>query len=179
VFATQETLKILSTHLVDGLIYPRFTKKIPFFLEKPALKYIALETFNTVIVEDYKVYSKKMQTPSGQKEIIERVRGELSFKLKLISIKTHDFLYRKKLIVVGDDNRENYCLMRVKLTFKGKGAVVSKNVIIYPCDVIPYVRKNLAVIEEMVRERLKQEQPCKIAGDIVYEKYNFDINWPR
>ncbi len=55
VFATSETLKILSTHLVDGIIYPRFTKKIPFFLEKPSLKYVALETFNPIIVEDYKV----------------------------------------------------------------------------------------------------------------------------
>jgi len=117
-----------------------------------------------------------MQTPSGQEEIIERVRGELLAKLKLISIKTHDFVYRKKLIVTGDDDRENYCLLRVKLTFKEKGAVVRKNVIIYPCDVVPYVRKNLAVIEEMVRERLEQEQPCRIAGDIFYEKYTVGLN---
>jgi Cft2 family RNA processing exonuclease len=55
VFATQQTLKILSSHLVDGLIYPKFTKKIPFFLEKPSLKFIAIEPFNKLDVEGYQV----------------------------------------------------------------------------------------------------------------------------
>jgi len=111
-----------------------------------------------------------MQTPSGQEEIIEKVRGELWGKMKLISIRLHDFVYRKKLIVPGADDRENYCLMRVKLTFKEKGAVVRKNVIIYPCDVIPYVRKTLDLIEEMVRERLEQKQSYKSVCDDFYDK---------
>lgn len=55
VFATSPTLKILSSHLVDGVIYPKFTKRIPFFLEKPSLKYIAIEAFNTVNIEGYEV----------------------------------------------------------------------------------------------------------------------------
>ena len=55
VYAASETLKILSSHLVDGLIYPKFTKKIPFFIEKPSLKYIAIETFKTINIEGYKV----------------------------------------------------------------------------------------------------------------------------
>ena len=55
VFATSHTLNILSSHLVDGVIYPEFTKKIPFFLEKPSLKYVALENFKTVNIEGYKV----------------------------------------------------------------------------------------------------------------------------
>jgi len=55
VFATQQTLKILSSHLVDGIIYPKFTKKIPFFLEKPSLKFVALEPFNPLDIEGYQV----------------------------------------------------------------------------------------------------------------------------
>jgi phosphoribosyl 1,2-cyclic phosphodiesterase len=55
VFATPETLRILSSHLVDGVIYPRFTKKIPFFLEKPSLKFIALEPFKPINLNGYKV----------------------------------------------------------------------------------------------------------------------------
>lgn len=55
VFAPSHTLKILSSHLVDGVIYPKFTKKIPFFLEKPSLKFVALEPFNTVNIEGYQV----------------------------------------------------------------------------------------------------------------------------
>lgn len=116
-----------------------------------------------------------MQTPSGQEEIIERVRGELSVKLKLISIKTHDFIYRKQLIV-KEGNWENYCLMRVKITFQEKGVVVSKNVIIYPCDVVPYIRKSLDVIEEMVRVKIEQEHSYRIAGTIFCDKYDFELN---
>ena len=37
IFATPQTLKFLSTHLIDGVIYPKFTEKIPFFLEKPLI----------------------------------------------------------------------------------------------------------------------------------------------
>jgi len=55
VFATIETLKMLSSHLVDGVIYPEFTKKIPFFLEKPSLKFIAIEPFNSINIEGYRV----------------------------------------------------------------------------------------------------------------------------
>lgn len=53
VYATSQTFKILSTHLVDGVIYPKFTIKIPFFLEKPSLKFIELESFNKINILDY------------------------------------------------------------------------------------------------------------------------------
>jgi phosphoribosyl 1,2-cyclic phosphodiesterase len=55
VFATPQTLRILSSHLVDGVIYPRFTKKIPFFLEKPCLKFIAIEPFKAININGYQV----------------------------------------------------------------------------------------------------------------------------
>ena len=55
VFATPQTLKILSSHLIDGIIYPKFTKKIPLFLEKPSLKFVALEPFVPVDIEGYQV----------------------------------------------------------------------------------------------------------------------------
>ena len=55
VYATSETLKILSSHLVDGVIYPKFTTKIPFFLEKPSLNFIEIEPFNNLDILSYKV----------------------------------------------------------------------------------------------------------------------------
>jgi ribonuclease BN (tRNA processing enzyme) len=55
VFATPQTLKILSSHLIDGVIYPKFTKKIPFFLEKPSLQFVALEPFIPINIEGYNV----------------------------------------------------------------------------------------------------------------------------
>ncbi len=55
IYATSQTFKILSSHLVDGVIYPKFTKKIPFFLEKPSLKFIEIDPFETVNILGYKV----------------------------------------------------------------------------------------------------------------------------
>jgi ribonuclease BN (tRNA processing enzyme) len=55
VFATPQTFKILSSHLIDGVIYPEFTKKIPFFLQKPSLKFVALDPFTPIDVEGYQV----------------------------------------------------------------------------------------------------------------------------
>ena len=55
IFATPQTLKLLSSHLVDGVIYPKFTTKIPFFLEKPSLKFVALEPFKAVDINGYQI----------------------------------------------------------------------------------------------------------------------------
>jgi ribonuclease BN (tRNA processing enzyme) len=55
IFGNIQTLKMLSSHLVDGVIYPEFTKKIPFFLEKPCLKFISLEPFKSVRINGYNV----------------------------------------------------------------------------------------------------------------------------
>jgi len=95
--------------------------------------------------------------------------------MKLKSVKWHDYVYRKELIVQGG-KCINYRMMRVKLTFKQKGHVKRKNVIIYPCDVVPYVRKSLDVIEEMARFRLQKGQSYLQAGDFFYGKYNFGLN---
>jgi len=116
-----------------------------------------------------------MQGSSGQEKIIERVRSELSGKLKLLSVKLHDFVYRKKLFVQGDIWR-NFCLMRVRLTFKEKGHVKRKNVIIYPCDVVPYVRRSLDVIEEIVRVRLQKGNSYWEAGNIIYAKHKLGVS---
>jgi ribonuclease BN (tRNA processing enzyme) len=62
VFATQLTLEILASHLVDGLIYPKFTEKNSF-LEKPALKLCRLETFKPQNIEGYKVTAVPVNHP--------------------------------------------------------------------------------------------------------------------
>jgi len=55
IFASQKTLKFLSTHFINGVIYPKFTEKIPFFLEKPSLKFVVLESHKSVDIEGYRV----------------------------------------------------------------------------------------------------------------------------
>ncbi|MFC2155687.1 hypothetical protein ACFLRB_04265 [Acidobacteriota bacterium] len=49
-----------------------------------------------------------------------------------------------------------------------------KNVIVYPCDVVPYVRRSLGVIEEIVRVRLQRGRSYFKTGDIIYDKHDLD-----
>lgn len=64
VFATQETLEILSSHLIDGVIYPKFNEKISF-LKKPALELVPLEPFRLENIEGYKVLAIPVNHPVG------------------------------------------------------------------------------------------------------------------
>ena len=54
VFATKQTLEILSSHLVDDIIYPEFTKKTPI-CEEQALELVTLEPYNSVDIEGYQI----------------------------------------------------------------------------------------------------------------------------
>jgi ribonuclease BN (tRNA processing enzyme) len=54
VFATQQTLEILCSHLVDGVIYPKFTERT-CFLGKPALELCALEPWKSEDIGGYRV----------------------------------------------------------------------------------------------------------------------------
>ena len=94
-----------------------------------------------------------MQAPIDQDEILVRVKVKLSKKLKLLSCKLHDFVFRKKLITkVGF--YKDFVLMRVKIQYKYRVEIIFKNIIVYPCDVIRYVRKTLDVIEEISKEKI-------------------------
>jgi ribonuclease BN (tRNA processing enzyme) len=64
VFATQEALDILSSHLVDGLIYPKFTEKTTF-LEKPALELQRLEPLRPRDIAGYTVMAVPLNHPAG------------------------------------------------------------------------------------------------------------------
>jgi len=55
IYSTPDALKILSSHLIDGVIYPKFTEKIPLFIEEPSLKFVILEPFEPMDIEDYQV----------------------------------------------------------------------------------------------------------------------------
>lgn len=54
VFGTQQTLEILCSHLIDGVIYPKFTDSTSF-LGKPALELCTLEPLKSEDVEGYRV----------------------------------------------------------------------------------------------------------------------------
>jgi len=54
VFATKKNLKILSSHLFDGVIYPKLNEKTPF-LKKPPLKLISIKPYKSINIEGYQV----------------------------------------------------------------------------------------------------------------------------
>jgi len=62
IFATPHTLKILSSHLADGVIYPEFTKKIPLFLEIEGYQVMTLPVNHTIRAVGFEITS-----PDGKK----------------------------------------------------------------------------------------------------------------
>jgi ribonuclease BN (tRNA processing enzyme) len=54
VYGSSETLRILASHLFDGIIYPKLNEKTPFANEPP-LKLVPLDLYKTVNIKDYKV----------------------------------------------------------------------------------------------------------------------------
>jgi ribonuclease BN (tRNA processing enzyme) len=54
VYATKQTLKILSSHLIDGIIYPKFTIKTPI-CEKQSLELVSIEPYIPFDIEGYKI----------------------------------------------------------------------------------------------------------------------------
>jgi len=55
IYASQQTLDFLTSHLLDGEIFPKFTEKIPFFLKKPALDLVTIQPFKPQNIEGYQI----------------------------------------------------------------------------------------------------------------------------
>jgi len=62
VYTTQRTLEILSSHLIDGLIYPKFTEKYGY-IDRPALAFRPLQLFTARNVEGYEVMALPVNHP--------------------------------------------------------------------------------------------------------------------
>lgn len=62
VCATAQTLQILSSHLLDGIIYPEFANGNSF-LGKAALKFTPIEPFKPMDIEGYRVLAIPMVHP--------------------------------------------------------------------------------------------------------------------
>jgi len=59
VIATPKTLEILSSHLIDGVVYPEFTSDASF-LQKATIKLVPLEPFKPQNIEGYEVIAVPM-----------------------------------------------------------------------------------------------------------------------
>ena len=64
VYGSEQTLKILTSNLFDGIIYPKFTEKIPF-LEKPPIKLMPLKPYETANIEGYRVLALPVNHNEG------------------------------------------------------------------------------------------------------------------
>ena len=62
VIATPQTLDILSSHLIDGVVYPQFTSKASF-LQKATIKLVPLEPFKRQNIEGYEVMAVPVRHP--------------------------------------------------------------------------------------------------------------------
>ena len=62
VIATPTTLDILSSHLIDGILYPEFASDVPF-LRRPPLQLVQLEPFGRLDIEGYDVMAVPVQHP--------------------------------------------------------------------------------------------------------------------
>ena len=62
VIATPKTLEILSSHLIDGVVYPEFTSDASF-LQKATIKLVPLEPFKPQNIEGYEVIAVPVPHP--------------------------------------------------------------------------------------------------------------------
>jgi len=62
VIATAKTLEILSSHLIDGVVYPEFASQASF-LRKATLQLVAVEPFHPQGVEGYEVMAVPVRHP--------------------------------------------------------------------------------------------------------------------
>ena len=62
VIATPRTLDILSSHLIDGVVYPQFTSEASF-LQKATIKLVPLEPFKRQNIEGYEVMAVPVRHP--------------------------------------------------------------------------------------------------------------------
>jgi Cft2 family RNA processing exonuclease len=62
VFGSPETLEILSSHLIDGVVYPEFTSKASY-LERATIKLVPLEPFKQLEIAGYKIRAIPVQHP--------------------------------------------------------------------------------------------------------------------
>lgn len=62
VIATPRTLNILSSHLIDGVVYPQFTSEASF-LQKATIKLVPLEPLKPQNIEGYEVMAVPVRHP--------------------------------------------------------------------------------------------------------------------
>jgi hypothetical protein len=114
-----------------------------------------------------------MQTALGPEQICEKLYQNLSKVLTIKKLKIHDVTYRKRLFT-PDGIEHWYPLVRVKITYVVKKQLVTTTKVVYPSQIIRYVRKTLDLIKEMAYKKFVLKQSL-FQLENIYDKFGFGL----
>ena len=97
-----------------------------------------------------------MQAALGPEQICEALYQYLSKVLTIKKFKLHDVTYRKRLFT-HDGIEHWYPLVRVKITYIVKKQLITTTKVVYPSQIVRYVRKTLDLIKEMAYKKIRIE----------------------
>lgn len=114
-----------------------------------------------------------MQTALGPEQICEALYQCLSKVLTIKKFKLHDIIYRKRLFT-PDGIEHWYPLVRVKITYLVKKQLVTTTKVVYPSQIVRYVRKTLGLIKEMAYKKFVLNQSL-FELENTYYKFGFGL----
>ena len=114
-----------------------------------------------------------MQTALGPEQICKELYQDLSKVLTIKKFKLHDITYRKRLFT-RDGIQYWYPLVRVKITYTVKRQLVTTTKVVYPSQIVRYVRKTLGLINEMAYKKFVLNQSF-LELENTYYKYGFGL----
>ena len=114
-----------------------------------------------------------MQTALGPEQICEALYQDLSKVLTIKKFKLHDVTYRKRLFT-PDGIEHWYPLVRVKITYVVKKQLVTTTKVVYPSQIVRYVRKTLDLIKEMAYKKFVLNQSL-FKLENTYDKFGFGL----
>jgi preprotein translocase subunit SecE len=114
-----------------------------------------------------------MQTALGPEQICEALYQDLSKVLTIKEFKLHDVTHRKRLFT-PDGIEYGYPLVRVKITYVVKKQLVTTTKVVYPSQIVRYVRKTLGIIKEMAYKKFVLNQSFLVLEN-TYHKFGFGL----
>ena len=114
-----------------------------------------------------------MQTALGPEQICEVVYQDLSKVLTIKKFKLHDVTYRKRLFT-PEGIEHWYPLVRVKISYMVKKQLVTTTKVVYPSQIVRYVRKTLDLIKEMAYKKFVLNQSF-LELENTYDKFCFGL----
>jgi hypothetical protein len=114
-----------------------------------------------------------MQTALGPEQICEVVYQDLSKVLTIKKFKLHDVTYRKRLFT-PEGIEHWYPLVRVKISYMVKKQLVTTTKVVYPSQIVRYVRKTLGLIKEMTYKKFVLNQSL-FEMEKTYDKFGFGL----